>query len=116
MDEIEEIADRITVLRAGEAVATRGRGEASADELVQLMTGAQALVEPAPAGRASTAAQREVVLDARGVVLRPGSSAIDLEVRAGELLGLAGLDGHGQDAMLRALAGSRAAAAGDGRL
>jgi ABC-type sugar transport system ATPase subunit len=96
MDEIEEIGDRVTVMRSGETVATVARGEASVEELVRLMTGADELTEHA--AERATRAVGEVVL-----------SVGDFSVRAGELVGLAGLEGHGQDGFLRALA----AAAGD---
>jgi ABC-type sugar transport system ATPase subunit len=96
MDEVEEISDRITVMRSGETVATLARGEATVGELVRLMTGADELTE-----HAGERVEREI----GDVVLRHE----DFELRAGELVGLAGLEGHGQDAFLRALA----AAAGD---
>jgi ABC-type sugar transport system ATPase subunit len=96
MDEISEIGDRITVMRSGETVATVERGEATTDDLVLLMTGADELT--AHAGE-------RVAREPGEVVLTLGA----FSVRAGELVGLAGLEGHGQDAFLRALA----AAAGD---
>jgi ABC-type sugar transport system ATPase subunit len=104
MDEIDEIADRITVLRSGRSVATVARGEATSGELVRLMSGADHLtagaeVESAPQVRSRGAA----VLAARGVQLRAESAPIDLTVHAGELVGLGGLEGHGQDAFLRSL-------------
>jgi ABC-type sugar transport system ATPase subunit len=91
MDEIEEIGDRVTVMRSGETVATVARGQASVEELVRLMTGADELTE-----HAAERAQRTL----GEVVLSVG----DFSVRAGELVGLAGLEGHGQDGFLRALA------------
>jgi ABC-type sugar transport system ATPase subunit len=98
MDEIQDIADRITVMRSGETVATVRRDETSVAELVRLMTGADAL----------TAHAAEHVERRLGeVALQAGSFA----VRRGELVGLAGLEGHGQDAFLQMLA---ATAGGDG--
>ena len=47
------------------------------------------------------------MLRTRGVVLRADAAPIDLDVHAGELLGLAGLEGHGQEAFLNVLAGAR---------
>ncbi|HWD76643.1 MAG TPA: sugar ABC transporter ATP-binding protein [Solirubrobacteraceae bacterium] len=108
MDEVEEIADRITVMRSGEAVATLNRGEATTRELVALMTGSTDVHQQmhptldTPAGGAS---KHHVVLGATGVRLRAGATPIDAEIRAGEMLGVAGLEGHGQDAFLRVLSG-----------
>jgi ABC-type sugar transport system ATPase subunit len=105
MDEVEEIGDRVTVMRSGESVATVWRGEVSAQELVRLMTGAEHLTDTAyaPAARAPAG---DVVLRATAVRLRPGAAPIDLELRAGEIVGLAGLEGQGQDAFLHALRGA----------
>ncbi len=91
MDEVEEIADRVTVMRSGETVATLDRGQAAVGELVRLMTGADELTD-----HLGERVQRSV----GDVALRLD----DFELRAGELVGLAGLEGHGQDAFLRALA------------
>lgn len=109
MDEIEQVADRITVLRSGRSVATVDRGQASAQELVRLMSGAEHLT--AGAGPELPAAQRvrgSDVLSARGVRLRDGAPAIEFTLAAGEVVGLAGLEGHGQDTFLRTLANGAA--------
>lgn len=106
MDEVEEIADRVTVLRSGRSVATLRRGEASARELVALMTGD----EDAPAEMRSAAAKASAgapVVRAAGVRLHDEAAPIDVEIHAGELVGVAGLEGHGQDHFLRVLAGAR---------
>jgi ABC-type sugar transport system ATPase subunit len=106
MDEIEEIGDRITVMRSGRTVANLNRAAWTPAELVRLMTGSDELVT---AGRPETrpAASRHgaPVLSVRGLQLRPGGRPIDLEVHAGELIGLAGLEGHGQEEFLKALWG-----------
>jgi ABC-type sugar transport system ATPase subunit len=105
MDEIEEIADRVTVLRAGRSVATLERGESSAQELVRLMSGSDRMTEGAVelTTRASVRTEGEPVLQARDIRLRPDAQPIGFSLRPGELVGLAGLEGHGQDAFLRAL-------------
>jgi len=106
MDEIEQIGDRITVMRSGETVASLDRRGSTTQQLVRLMTGADELVTTA-SREAAPAASRigEPVLSARGVQLRPGGRPIDLQVRAGEVIGLAGLEGHGQNEFLEALWG-----------
>ncbi|HKR99357.1 MAG TPA: sugar ABC transporter ATP-binding protein [Candidatus Dormibacteraeota bacterium] len=95
MDEIGEIGDRCTVMRSGETVATLERGDASAAELVRLMTGAEHLAPDTARAGAVRREPGEVVLEHAG-----------LQLRAGELVGLAGLEGHGQDEFLRQLLGA----------
>ena len=104
MDEVETLGDRITVLRSGESVATLTREDATPSVLVHLMTGAERLIEGGPVG---TPADRRgaVVITTSQLRLRPGSEPIDLAVRAGEIVGIGGLEGHGQDELLRALRG-----------
>ncbi|WP_272475981.1 sugar ABC transporter ATP-binding protein [Baekduia alba] len=109
MDEISEIADRCTVMRSGETVATLDRDQASAGELVRLMTGADHLTQKS-ARQETRRPHGATVLRTNGLVLRPGAAPINVEIRAGELVGLAGLEGHGQEAFLSALWGTGAVA------
>jgi ABC-type sugar transport system ATPase subunit len=110
MDEIDEIADRITVMRSGETVATLARGEWTTPKLVSLMTGSDSLTDHvADRSRAAVTAETPVVLSARGIRLTATAAPIDFDIREGEVVGLAGLEGHGQDAFLRALWGGTAA-------
>ena len=106
MDEIEQIGDWITVMRSGETVGDLNRGHWTHQQLVQLMTGADALGSEEQERLAPVAKRRgDVVLSVRGLRLRPDGQPIDLEVRAGELIGLAGLEGHGGNTFLEALRG-----------
>ena len=111
MDEISEIGDRITVMRSGDTVATLERGKWTPRELVRLMTGSDQLTEHARQDLEAVVARRgELALSARGLRLRSDRQPIDFEIHAGELVGVAGLEGHGQDQFLDALRGAGAIA------
>jgi ABC-type sugar transport system ATPase subunit len=106
MEEVEEIADRVTIVRSGENVATLRRGEADVQRMVELMTGTKAAAqELRQVPDARTRVREEVVMRVSGVRLRHQAAPIHAEIRAGELVGVAGLEGHGQDRFLRVLAG-----------
>jgi ABC-type sugar transport system ATPase subunit len=106
MEEVEEIADRVTIVRSGEDVATLRRGEADVQRMVELMTGTKGGgQELRQAPDASARVRDDVVVRVSGVRLRHQAAPIDAEIRAGELVGVAGLEGHGQDRFLRVLAG-----------
>jgi ABC-type sugar transport system ATPase subunit len=113
MDEIERIADRTTVLRSGRSVATLAAGDCSTERLLELMStreGALAAEGAAPSRAACSRGEPRVSV--RGLVLRPGAPPFDLDLRAGEIVGVAGLEGHGQVAFLECAAGLRRAPAG----
>ena len=107
MDEVQVISDRVTVLRSGRTVSTVTRADVSVDRMIADMTGSTGLFERTDQHRVLG----DVSLRANGVRLAAGAAPIDFEVRSGELVGLAGLEGHGQDAFLKRLAGLTA---GDG--
>ncbi len=109
MDEIEQIGDRITVMRSGVTVAELDRGNWTPQQLVRLMTGSEALGKQEKERLTPVAERRgATVLSVRGLKLRPDGRPIDLEVKAGELVGLAGLEGHGGNTFLEALRGGLA--------
>ena len=101
MDEVEEISDRVTVLRSGRTISTVDRGSMSIAELISDMTGTSNVVERGTLDRELG----PTVLAAEGIRLAPAAEPIDFALRRGELVGLAGLEGHGQDQFLRRLAG-----------
>lgn len=122
-DEVEELADRITVFRNGRSIMTVSRGEASRDDLVRAMLGDQrgentlgrVLIESATAQGFVEAAPAPV-LEVRNLVVPGVLDAIDLDVRPGEVFGIAGLVGSGRSTLLRALAGAEPTAKGTLRL
>ena len=128
LEEIEALADRVTVLRDGEVVATRAMTEVTRAEMIRLMVGRD--VESVYPTRAATfsstppststppgvgAATRvdDVVLAVEGLGCRAsGVRDVTLQVRAGEIVGLAGLVGAGRTELARVLFGLTPADAG----
>jgi ABC-type sugar transport system ATPase subunit len=109
MDEVMRIADRVTVLRDGETVATKAIGDCSKASIIEMMTG-RTLAEAYPARQA--AALPEVVLKVSGLN-SPVVKDIGFTLRAGEILGISGLAGAGQSELLRLLIGADKASGGD---
>jgi ABC-type sugar transport system ATPase subunit len=112
MDELSEIADRVTVLRSGDSVATLPREEAETTTLLRLMSGREPETMTMARGARHDRQDSAVVLQATGMVLRTRAPAVDFELRAGEIVGLAGLEGHGQDEFARGISGVTRPAAG----
>ena len=114
LDEVLEIADRITVIRRGQVVRTLASREATKPLIAELMVGKPVFlrVEKAPASPG------KVVLEARQLRQRSerGNLVLDglsLEVRAGEIYGLAGVEGNGQSELVHAITESARLEAGD---
>ncbi|WP_218943389.1 sugar ABC transporter ATP-binding protein [Exilibacterium tricleocarpae] len=116
MDEIQKIADRVSVLRDGRLVATRPVAAMDIDTMVELMAGADAVAgSAAPAGVATSAAKTQaqpVLLKVDGLGRRGAFDGVDLSIRAGEVLGLGGLIGAGRTEFLRAVFGADRADSG----
>jgi general nucleoside transport system ATP-binding protein len=106
LNEVLEIADRITVLRRGKAVETLPAAGATEDQLARLMVGREVLlrVEKKPAKPGETLLEVEDlhVRDERDIEKVRGLS---FEVRAGEIVGVAGVDGNGQSELIDAISG-----------
>jgi rhamnose transport system ATP-binding protein len=102
LEELPGLADRVTVLRDGRSVATRAMADVSRDELIRLMVGR----EVADGFPKRDAAPGDVVLRLSNVGCRAaGVRGVSLELRAGEILGLAGLVGAGRTELARVLFG-----------
>jgi len=117
LDEVIEIADRITVIRRGKVVGSRRPSETNENELAELMVG-RAVSLRVDRGRSHPG---EAMLEVRGLRARNdrGHDAlrgVDLSVRAGEILGIAGVAGNGQEELVEALIGLRKQTAGTIRL
>ncbi|MBE3589533.1 MAG: ABC transporter ATP-binding protein [Firmicutes bacterium] len=106
LDEVMEVADRVSVMRQGRRVATLPAAETSPEQLAELMVGRSVLL------RVERGEHRpgEPVLAVEGLgrAARGGRAAladISFEVRAGEIFGLAGVEGNGQQELVEVLAG-----------
>ncbi|HEC08807.1 MAG TPA: ABC transporter ATP-binding protein [Acidimicrobiales bacterium] len=115
--EVLAVADRITVLRGGEVVGSTVPGETDEAELASMMVGREVSFtvdrgESHP-GEKVLSVRDLRVLDNRGVAMVEGCS---FEVRAGEIFGIAGVEGNGQRELVEALAGMRPVDSGDLRL
>jgi rhamnose transport system ATP-binding protein len=108
MEEIFQLADRVTVLRDGAQVGTRRVADTSPAELVQMMVGRQ-IESLFPKVAAPIGAP---VLEVRDLVRRPMTRSVSLTVRAGEILGLAGLVGSGRSELAQTIFGVTPAESG----
>ncbi len=115
--EVMAASDRVTVMRAGQTVATLPTRSTTAEEIAHLMIG-RGLDRPARPPRRPPG---EVVLEAKGLCARSGHGTdairgVDLTVHAGEIVGVAGIEGNGQTELVEVVAGLRPASAGSVRL
>jgi ribose transport system ATP-binding protein len=101
MDEIFEICDTVTVLKDGQLVGTRRLSEMTPGSLIAMMVGRE-LSDLFP-GRSRRAA--EIALELKHIKIEARSKPFSLTVRKGEIVALAGLEGQGQQKVLRSLIG-----------
>jgi len=112
LDEVLEIADEITVIRRGTTVATLNPKTESvtAEMLAELMVGSEL---PTPETRGSTVTDK-VVLQVTGLTAlnkegKAEISDVSFKIHAGEILGIAGVEGNGQSELVEAIMGTRSA-------
>lgn len=104
--EVYQIADRMTVMRKGKVVGTTTPGETDVDELTRMMIGKTVGGErrkPHPIGE-------DVILEVRNLVVKgadniPKVSDMSFDIRSGEVLGVAGIEGNGQTQLAQAILG-----------
>jgi simple sugar transport system ATP-binding protein len=113
LKEVMAISDRVTILRDGRAVASLTTSETTAAEITRHMTGRDVELRAWPVTRAPGAAVLTCEgLSAAGDDGRVVLDGVDLTVRAGEVVGIAGVAGNGQAELAQVVAGLRAAAGG----
>src|SRR6478672_2146099 len=111
LEEIRQVGDRVTVLKDGRTVATdlRARDTPTAD-LIRLMTGRD--IEYVFPPRATLDAAAPTVLEVEGLGLATSFADVSFSVRAGEIVGLAGLVGSGRTEILESVYGARRPSSG----
>jgi simple sugar transport system ATP-binding protein len=114
LNEVLEIADRITVLRRGKQIDTVPREGATEEGLAQMMVGREVLLRvekrPSEPGDKLLELRNVSVNDDRGL---PAVREVSFDVHAGEIVGLAGVEGNGQSELIEAITGLRAADSGE---
>lgn len=109
MEEVFELADRVTVLRDGQYVDTRAINEVREDELISMMVG-RTIDQLFPKLKAVIGPP---VLEVRNLWRRPLTRGVSLTVRAGEIVGLAGLVGSGRSELAQVIFGITPAESGE---
>jgi ribose transport system ATP-binding protein len=109
LEELPEIADRLTVLRDGRAVYTGPWGEIGADEMIRHMAGRELKEIFPPRTRGGGA----VKLRVKGLTRAPKFENVSFEARAGEVVGVAGLAGAGRTELVEAIFGAQPAESGE---
>lgn len=113
LNEVMAISDQATVLRGGQVTATLTTANSSPQEITRFMVGREVVLRVDK----SPARPGEPVLNVAGLTVRDGTERavvkqVSFEVRAGEIVGLAGVAGNGQTELIEALTGLRPTAAG----
>ena len=114
LDEVMEICDRMSVMRDGQMIGTVTREETDQRQLANMMVGREVLlkVDKEPA------APKEVGLELKNVTItspmkqKPVVNDVSFQVRGGEIVGIAGIEGNGQSELVEFIAGLRPAASG----
>jgi simple sugar transport system ATP-binding protein len=113
LNEALEIADRIVVLRDGKSVGEADPATATKEQLAEMMVGRPVLLkvskEVATPGEVALSVEQLVVLDDRGHRTVDG---VSFQVRAGEIVGIAGVQGNGQTELVESITGMRPSLAG----
>ncbi|MEZ4666429.1 MAG: ABC transporter ATP-binding protein [Anaerolineae bacterium] len=106
--EVKEVADRVSVMRRGKMIGTHQVADVSIRDMARLMVGREVILQvdkqPAKPGDTVLEADNLLVAGTGGI---PAVFGVSLTVRAGEILGIAGVSGNGQTELIEAIAGLR---------
>ena len=108
LDEIRAVSDRVTVIRRGKSIETVEIAGATNADLAEMMVGRSVSFKTAK----QAAQPKDVVLSIKDLVVNenrgvPAVKNLSLDVRAGEIVGIAGIDGNGQSELIQAITGLR---------
>jgi len=113
LKEIMEVCDRVTVIRKGVGIGTVNVSETDPNKLAELMVGREVTFKTEKTEAQPTRTVLEIkdlnVLSSRGL---PAVNDLNLSVRAGEIVGIAGVDGNGQSELIEAITGLRQSKSG----
>lgn len=114
LDEIRAVSNRVTVIRRGKSIETVEIAGATNQDLAEMMVGRavsfKTAKEPANPQETVLSIKNLVVEENRGV---PAVKGLSLDVRAGEIVGIAGIDGNGQTELIQAITGLRKTSSGE---
>jgi simple sugar transport system ATP-binding protein len=116
LPEVLEISDRITVMRAGKTVGEVARTEVTEHSLATMMVGREVALRVDRAVTAGAMVCELKALGVKGDAGQPLLQNLDLRVNAGEIVGLVGVEGNGQAALLDAISGAAPIAAGEAEM
>lgn len=108
LDEIRAVSDRVTVIRRGKSIETVEIAGATNADLAEMMVGRSVSFKT----EKQASKPKEVVLSIKDLVVNenrgvPAVKNLSLDVRAGEIVGIAGIDGNGQSELIQAITGLR---------
>lgn len=108
LDEIRAVSDRVTVIRRGKSIETVEIAGATNADLAEMMVGRSVSFKT----EKQSAQPKEVILSIKDLVVNenrgvPAVKNLSLDVRAGEIVGIAGIDGNGQSELIQAITGLR---------
>lgn len=114
LDEIRAVADTVTVIRRGKSIQTVPVAGATNNDLAEMMVGRAVSFKT----EKIAADPKEVILSIKNLVVDenrgvPAVKGLSLDVRAGEVVGIAGIDGNGQSELIHALTGLRKVKSGE---
>lgn len=117
LKEIMEVSDRVTVIRKGIGIGTVNVADTNPENLAELMVGREVQFKTEKSEAKPTnevlSIENLIVHDVRGV---PSVNGLNLTVKAGEIVGVAGVDGNGQTELIEAITGLRKATSGSIKL